>query len=390
MARRQPYEHNATPPAPEAQADVLPPEPKIDPFIQSLNPAGIAPLEVNLDDEPDLQISESTRASEPEVVAAEPEPKPEPVAQPKVSADDEAYNRLKAQLDREKAAREAAQARANQFETDHLATQERLRQEQERIQIVERDRLDAQSVALDNAISYAESLANQAQREIHRASSEGDYEASTAAYRTLAKAENDLSRLREGKTAVEAQQNAPVARPEPTHQAPAQQQPQNTYERIEAYIKQPAHSDRAQQYMRDHYDDLFRDFDNGAQRLSKLVGGHWLAKSDGVIEGSDAYFDHLDRVMGYKEAPAVASEPVKATPQAPTAPKKAIPPSAPVSRSQGTDSSSGTSVTLTPAQVALCRETGVSPRDYARHLLKIKAGADDPAYTGPRFTGDLR
>ena len=381
--RRTPYAHTSEPPKPEAQADALPPEPKIDPFIQSLNPPG-EPLEVVLDDEPDITFEPSKKEAPVEVVAAEPEPKPE---QPKVSADDEAYNRLKSQLDRERAAREAAQARTSQVEATHAETQERLRQQQERQQALQQEHYEAQTLAIDNALAFAEAQAVQAQREIARGLSEGDYEASTRAYRELAKAESDLSRLRDGKTAVEAQKNAPVERrPEP--QQPRQTQPQSTYERIEAYIKQPAHSDRAQQYMRDHYDDLFRDFDNGAQRLSKLVGGHWLAKADGVVENSDAYFDHLDRLMGYKEAPA--SEPAKVAAQpAPAAPKKAIPPSAPVSRGQaGESAGSGSSITLTPAQVAFCRESGVSPRDYAKQLLRAKAGAANPNYTGPRFTAD--
>ena len=368
MTRRQPYAHNLEVPATASPE----PDDKID------------EIEIILEDETPLQTSdESVKKDEkPDstTVTADSIITPETS---KPSADDEAYTRLKNQLDREKSAREAAQRRSEQLENDHRSTQERLRQEQERQQALQLEHYEAQSVAIDNAISFSESQAAQAQREITRALSEGDYEASSNAYRALAKAESDLSRLKDGKFAIEAQKKAPVQRYEPAQpvQTP---QPQSTYERVEAYITQPAHSPRAQQYMRDHYDDLFRDFDNGAQKLNKLLGAHYLAKGDGVIENSDAYYDYLDRHMGYKQDPA----PQKTAPTPAPAPKKAIPPSAPVSRGDAGGSGSSTSITLSRAEVDFCNASGIKPADYARSKLAAIKGANDPNYSGPRFTND--
>ena len=214
---------------------------------------------------------------------------------------------------------------------------------------------------------------------------EGDYELAGQVQRNIAKAESDIARLKEGKAAIESAKKQPVTRQEPI-QAPQQQAPQTQWDRIEAYITQPAHSLRAQQYMRDHYDDLFNDFDSGAKRLNKLLGGHYIAKSEGVAENTDSYYDRLSEHMGYTQ-PVQRQEPVQ---QAPAKPRSNVPPAAPVSRGgQNSGNGSSTSVTLTPAQVAFCRDSGIEPKVYAKMLLTAKAGGKDPAYTGPRFTSDL-
>jgi hypothetical protein len=383
--RRTPYQHNDTPPSASVESVD---ENKL--WLDAVNQQPEdEPLEIKLDDDTSLATGGTPPPKEdpvPEVVA---QPDPEPVVESaKPSADDEAFRRLKAQLDREKAARDLDRERLRQLESDRTSARESLRQEQERAQAYQKEHLEAQEIAIDNAISFAESQAVQAQREITRALSEGDYDAVGTAHRALAKAESDLSRLKEGKTAIEAQKKQPVQRQDPP--APEQQSPQTQYDRIEAYITQPAHSLRAQQYMRDHYDDLFRDFDSGAKRLSKLVAGHWGSKAEGLIEGSDAYFDYLDGHMGYKEPvetpPSIASQPPAAIPPK----QKQVPPAAPVSRGQnGNGSHSSSSVTLTPAQVAFCRESGLDPKIYAKELIRLKNAPNDPNYSGPRFTNDL-
>ena len=378
MARRQPYEN----------APIVPDAPEPDPtdklWLDSINqPPEEKELEVHLDEDPALSTGGTPAKDDPtpEVVT---KPDPEPV-EAKPSADDEAFRRLKSQLDREKAARDTDRERLRQLESDRTTARESLRQEQERTQAYQRDHLEAQAIAIDNALAYAESQAAQAQREITRALSEGDYDAVGNAHRVLAKAESDLSRLQEGKSAIEAQKKQPVQRQDPaSYEQPAQ--PQTLFDRIESYITQPAHSLRAQQYMRDNYDDLFRDFDNGAKRLSKLVAAHWNAKAEGVIENSDAYFDFLDGHMGYKE-PEAAKAPTAAQP---AKPQKAMPPAAPVSRGQnGSGSHSSSSVTLTPAMVQFCKDSGLDPRVYAKELIRLKNAKSDPNYSGPRFTSDI-
>jgi hypothetical protein len=381
MARRQPYEHTQIPPEST-------PEPDNKLWLNDIIPQPAEKeLEVHLGEEPQIEVkTESAQPeSKPEISVQKAEPAREEPKSP--SSDDEAYRRLKLQLDRETAGRVADRERLRQLESDKIAAQERFRQEQDRASAAQREQLDAQELAIDNAISHLENQAAQAKREFSRALAEGDYESAGAANELLADAKANLSRLKDGKQAVEAQKKAPTPQREDVTQT--QQQPTSQYERIEAYIQQPGHSPRVQQYLRDHYDDLFRDFDSGANRLSRLLGGHYLAKSDGTIEGSDAYFDALDGHMGYKETPPPAVQPQPAPQPKAT---KHIPPAAPVSRgnSQPNGQSSPTSITLTPAQVQFCRESNITPKDYAVMLLRAKAGATDPNYTGPRFTADIQ
>jgi len=383
VARRTPYAHTAESPVPEPETD-LNNDNKI--WLSDITQPAEKELEVHLD-EPEVITATEEKSKPDPVIETKPEPesKPEPV-EAKPSADDEAFKRLKAQLDRERAAREADRERLRQLESDRTAVQERLRQEQERYQTAQREQLDAQELAIDNAISHLENQAAQAKREFTRALSEGDYDSASAANEVLAEAKANLSRLKDGKSALESQKKAPA----PQREEPQQQQyqPNSQYDRIESYIQQPGHSLRVQQFLRDHYDDLFADFDSGANRLSRLLGGHYLAKSDGIVEGSDGYFDRLSQHMGYTKAPD--PEPVKAAPPPAARPVKHIPPSAPVSRgNQNGSSGSPTSITLTPAQVAFCKDAGVSPTEYARNLLRAREGGKDPSYSGPRFTADL-
>jgi hypothetical protein len=377
--RRTHYEHTQSAPVPEPETDNT--DGKI--WLQDIVQPTEKPLEVHLDDDPVVVATEEKPQKEekPElkVEASQPEP-----VEAKPSADDEAFKRLKSQLDREIKARESERERIRQLESDRTAVQQRLTQEQERSFAAQREQLDAQELAIDNAISHLENQAAQAKREFTRALSEGDYESASAANELLADAKANLSRLKDGKQAVEAQKKAPA----PQRDQPQQQyQPNTLYDRIEAYIQQPGHSPRVQQYLRDNYDDLFSDFDSGANRLSRLLGGHYITKSDGVIEGSDAYFDRLSQHMGYTKAPEL--EPVKAAPP-PVKSTKHIPPSAPVSR--GNNHSGGdspTSITLTPAMVQFCRDSGIDPKVYARNLLRAREGGKDPNYEGPRFTADI-
>ena len=381
MARRQPYEHTTTPPVPEPETDN-----KLW-LSDTISQPAEKELEVHLDDDPVVVAPETPPALEEPKVQVKPDPEPATV-EAKPSADDEAYKRLKSQLDREIKARESERERIRQLESDRTAVQQRLTQEQERSFAAQREQLDAQELAIDNAISHLENQAVQAKREFTRALSEGDYESASAANELLADAKANLSRLKDGKQAVEAQKKVPAPkRDEPQQQ---QYQPNTLYDRIEAYIQQPGHSPRVQQYLRDNYDDLFSDFDSGANRLSRLLGGHYITKSDGVIEGSDAYFDRLSQHMGYTKASDPEPEPAKVAAPPPVKSTQR-PPAAPVSR--GGNQSGGnspTSITLTPAMVQFCKDSGVSPQDYARHLLRAREGGKDPAYEGPRFTADLQ
>jgi hypothetical protein len=382
MARRQPYSH---------VSQEIPTGALLGDSRDAATETDDGGLQINLTDddfsggspppggpqaEPQIQVRESARQDEPR------------------SADDEAYTRLKAQLDRAERERSEYQNQLKEAQEQRSAYEGDLRQERERREQVQRDHLVAQELAIENAMRVAEREISAAESGIQISLENADYAAAAKYQRALAQADNDLGRLREGKMAIEAEKShgpSREARTEPQQQrrdggaAPARE-PQTEHDRIEAYITQTAHPPRVQEYMRQHYDDLFA---NSGARLNKLTAAHFEAKSQGMPEFGDEYFRFVDRHMGYDTSGESPSRTTQRDPAPARTQRTPIPPAAPVSRGAGTNQTTGTSITLTPAQVQFCKESGIDPKAYARQMLVINKGAADPTYTGPRWTKDM-
>jgi len=373
MARRQPYSQTAPVGAPGAPVD--------EKTLQTADGG----LQIDLSE---LDVPVAKPAGD----LATPEPQesaPVVTAPPEKSADDEAYTRLKAQLERAERERQEAQNRASRVEQERSTVESSLKTERERAEQMRREHLAAQELAIDNAMRVAEREAAAAEEGIQRALEAADYQTAAKLQRTLNQADNDLVRLREGKSALTQTQQQPAPRretaPEPTPAPTTPSVPQNEWEQIEAYITQPSHPPRVQSYMREHYDDLFK---NGGARVNKLVAAHYEAKAHGLPDFSDEYFKHVDRYMGYDKS-ADTPAPSEPAPASQRQQQRTIPPAAPVTRGASQNQVSGTSITLTPAQVAFCRESGIDPKVYARGILQINNGRNDPNYTGPRWTADM-
>jgi hypothetical protein len=392
MARRQPYQQNAPMGAPSRSND--------DAAFETTEGG----LEVVLNDDAEFSPHEDGQTQQSEQRNAETHLEPLPseaktASEPARTAEDEAYNRLKAQLERAERERHEAQNRLGLAERERSTYESSLKAERERAEQLRREHLSSQELAIENALRVAEREATAAEDSIQRALENADYQAAAKAQAALTQSYNDIARLREGKQALEAEKVRVVPQPQQsdnqfTDGGPVKQrEPQSDWERIEAYITQSAHPPRVQAYMRDHYDDLFSN--NGA-RVNKLVAAHYEAKSLGLPDFSDDYFKHVDQYMGYdrKEAapPAQAKQAVPSQPpqaEAPAKPRASIPPAAPVSRTAPSNQATGTSITLTPAQVAFCMEAGIDPKSYARNILKLNKASADPSYTGPRWTKDM-
>ena len=382
MPRRQPYQHTvpaSASPAPETEALLETEDGGLQIAITDVDLA--TPAEPQATPEP-----ASIQTSEP------------PVQTQEAPKEDEAFERLRAQLASAQRAREDAerrsaevQSRLGQVEQDRTVYERDLRSERERAENLRKEHLAVQEVAIDNALRNAEREATIAEDAIQRYLETADYKGAAAAQAALARAYSDIGRYTEGKNALAAEKDRPIERPaeQPRQESRKQQVPQTEWDRIEAYITQPAHPPRAQAYMRDHYNDLFG---NGAARLNKLLAAHYEAKDQGVQDFSDQYFKFVDKYMGYEkpdQQPAPQPAQVTAPPPEPAKPKAAIPPAAPVSRGTPTNTATGTSITLTPAQVQFCRESGIDPKVYARSILAINKGRADANYTGPRWTADM-
>jgi hypothetical protein len=387
MARRQPYQQSAPMPSSSAPVEDNALETMEGGLEITLSDADFGSQPFESDPPPQQQEASKEPAYAPPAEAA-----PQPAAEPAQSADDEAFARLKAQLERSEREHRQIQNRLGQYEKERSSYEESLRAERERSDQFRREHLVSQELAIDNALRVAEREAAAAQDTIQRALENADYEAAAKAQSALTQAYNDIGKLREGKTALELEKARPDKSTPPHRQEEQRQEggatekePQTEWERIEAYITQPAHPPKVQAYMRQHYDDLFAN--NGA-RVNALIAAHYDAKARGLPDFSDDYFKHVDNYMGYsKQAPAAQSAGT-APPQA-AKQRAPIPPAAPVSRSAASNNQTGTSITLTPAQVQFCRDSGIDPKAYARRIVQLNRASSDPNYTGVRWTKDM-
>jgi hypothetical protein len=380
--RRQPYEHLSSQPLPQsastedAQQDLPPDDGGIDIVIED---DGFSP-------EP---VQEAPQRSEPEPVRQPELQREEEIQKP--NADDEAYIRLKAQLERETNRAKDFESRLGQEQATRTQAEERARQ-------AEMEHLAAQELAIENAMQVAQQRAEQAERDAIKALEDGDYQANVKAQRALFDAQIDMRRLTDGKTEIEARRGQPrdAETPPPARQvAPAkQEQPASEADRIEAYINQSQHTPRVRDYFHRHYDDIFKKGD-AEKKTNRLVAGHYAAIADGIAPDTDAYFQFIDKHMGYAQpepAPVPAAQqqqPARSNQVQQQRQRAQMPPAAPVSRDGAQMSGGRQTIRLTQAEVSLCREMGIDPKAYAKNKVMIANGGRDPNYSGPRFTGDL-
>jgi hypothetical protein len=114
-----------------------------------------------------------------------------------------------------------------------------------------------------------------------------------------------------------------------------------------------------------------------------------LAEAEGIEPGTDAYFDYLNKGLGYSKAEAAAEESVivETAPKAAPAKQAEAPRvAAPVSRGGIQAGSDGkVRIHLNSAQKEIADSLGMSYSRYGLQMLKLQQSARDPNYAGPRF-----
>ena len=109
-------------------------------------------------------------------------------------------------------------------------------------------------------------------------------------------------------------------------------------------------------------------FGQDEEMTASALGLHEKLKKQGVVVGSDEYYDALDRTIR-KRFPENFEEEVQAAPAKDQNPKqKASTVVAPATRS-----TSSKRVRLTTSQVAIAKKLGITPEQYVRELLRQEA-----------------
>lgn len=296
-------------------------------------------ISVDLDAIDDVKAK---KTEEPEIKADDP---------PKLSPE-EGLKKLQAQLDSEKAEKNAALTRARTAEATAAAAQADAHD----------NRIHLVSQAITQVTSEAEKLENQYAEMLEAGDHRGAAKIMTAMTTNSAK----LNELQRGKVNLEKQ-------PKPA--APAT-------DPVEMFVKGMAKP--AADWVRSH-----PEYATDEGLTAMMVGEHHRAIRAGHAENSPGYFKFIENGLGIgvepedEPAPPPVSKrrndtidtdvdvPLSAASTA-TKGRNAAPVSAPVSRTgTGTGERKGT-IRLTREQIEAAEMTGVTPEEYARNMVQMK------------------
>ena len=281
-----------------------------------------------------IQLELEPQEDEIEIVEVPDEPKIEEKPQVSVEVGIEA---LKAQLEEERKAREAAERRAKEaFEQASVA---------------KNDAADSNLRMMDNAIETLKRNQEILKQNLRDAVAIGDADAQAEIMMSLNKTDNDLRDVQRGKQQYETTVKRPVKDP------------------VEALASQL--TPRSAEWIRSHPETVHDPVLN-----RKLRRAHEDAIDDGLTADSDEYFSYVEnRLQVNKQQPQQQESALSEASSSSAGRRAAAPPAAPVSRSGTGTGSRPNVVTLTRAEQEAARDMGMTPKEYAANKIElIKAG----------------
>lgn len=260
---------------------------------------------------------------------------------------EDGLKKLQKQLEDEKNARVAAENRAREAANAEASARGE----------VQKSQLDLIKGAIDQANQQGDVL----ERELATAMAAQDFAAVAKAQRALSKNEARIAQLEGGKTALE---NAPPPKPK----APVDQ--------VEAYIASIGNDyPRSREWLRAH-----PEFVRNKQLNDQMIAAHNLALARGHKADSDDYFKSIEKTLDLTlpgEHPITrsddpADDPTEAAAKPVNGGRQAAPAAAPVTRSGNGNGSRPNVVKLSPAEVEMAQNMGMSVEDYARNKMALR------------------
>jgi len=283
--------------------------------------------------EDQIQLELEPQEDEIEIVEAPEEPKVEEKPQLTVEAGIDA---LKAQLEDERRAREAAERRAKEA--------------MEQASAAKNDAADSNMKMIDNALETLKRNQEILKQNLRDAVAMGDADAQADIMMSLNKTDNDLREVQRGKQQYEATVKRSAADP------------------VEALAAQL--TPRSAEWIRAHPEAVHDPIMN-----RKLRRAHEDAIDDGLVADSDEYFSYVENRLNVRK-PVQQQEAALSEASTSTAGRRAAaPPAAPVSRSGTGTGGRPNVVTLTRAEQEAARDMGMTPKEYAENKMAlVKAG----------------
>lgn len=278
------------------------------------------------DEQIELELNLEPIEKEPEVVIKEVEEAPKKELTP-----EDGINELKAQLEEERRAREAAEKRAAEAASA--------------AQAAKNDATDSNMRLLDNAIETINRNKEILKQNLRDAISAGDADAQADIMVALSKADIDLQKIEEGKV----------------HYAAQAAQMQNNIDPVEKMASQL--TPRSAAWVRAH-----PEYAKDTVLTRRMVRAHEDAIDEGFKADTDEYFNFIETKLKIRQAEPKQEESALSEAASATSGRKAAPPAAPVSRSSSPATGGRSNVvTLTRAERETAQALGMTDREYAQN-----------------------
>lgn len=257
---------------------------------------------------------------------------------------EEGLEKLKKQLEDEKAARIAADQRAQESQDAEL-----------------RARTEVQGSQLDlvtNAIATVTQANDTLESRYAEALSTQDFPAAAKIQREMATNAARLMQLEAGKAQLEKA-------PKPTPRAPV--------DPVERFVS--ALSPRSATWVREH-----PDFVRDPKKNREMLAAHEIALARGHQADTDGYFESIERTLDIAEptpgangrGTTITIDPMADAAKAAPVQRRAAPAAAPVTRSGSGAGNRPNQVTLTAAEVEMAKLNDQTPEEYARNKIKLQ------------------
>lgn len=249
----------------------------------------------------------------------------------------EGIEALKAQLERERAARIAAEKRAHEAAEASVKAQS--------------DVHDSNLSLIVNAIETIKQNAEVLKGNYREAASAGDWDRAAEIQQAMSTNAAKLLQLEQGKEALE-QAPKPKAPPAP---------PSDPVEALASQL-----SPRSGEWIRRN-----PQFVTNQRAYQRMIAAHNLVISDGIAADTDEYFAEIETLLKVRKAPPPAAAPDDASADAAkvTQRRSAPPASAPVSRGTG---SRPNVVRLTQAEREIAASMQMTEQEYAKNKLALQ------------------
>lgn len=272
-----------------------------------------------------------------------------------VASQDEASIAFQKQIDALKESERIQRERAEQFSKEREEAIKRANEREVEIHSLKRTTIDSQVGEVAAGLAAATAESESAQRDLEKAFELGDFKGQAEATNRLSRANTSIAQLEHGKAELETQAKAAA-------EAKVETVANDPLERLNLPTL-------AKGYLRKH-PELLTD----PRKNAKIQSLHWDIIDEGHAPYSQEYFVSMDEHLGYREKPRTNSEQEEEVTRMVSAP-----PSREVPSSSG---DRGSRVTLSVAQKEAAKIAGVTEKEYAENLLKLRAEKLNGNYGG--------